>query len=88
MLDLARSVGTLSLVLRNQTDPKSVVAGGGATKAALLGLPAPEPVKVAASAPAPAVRRPAPALAAAAMPVMSRNCVEVIRGLSKVTECF
>ena len=94
-LDLARSVGTLSLVLRNQTDPKSVVVGGGATKTELLGLP--EPMKIAASAPAPAsaparvVRRaaaaPAP-LAAAAMPVTSRNCVEVIRGLSKVTECF
>jgi pilus assembly protein CpaB len=88
-LDLARSVGTLSLVLRNQTDPKSVVVGGGATKSELLGLPKAEPIKVAASAPtpAPAVRRPAP-LVAAALPVTSRNCVEVIRGLSKVTECF
>jgi pilus assembly protein CpaB len=87
MLDLARSVGTLSLVLRNQTDPKSAATSGGATKAALLGSPPPEPVKVAAPAPAPVVRRPAP-LVAATLPVPSRNCVEVIRGLSKVTECF
>jgi pilus assembly protein CpaB len=87
MLDLARSVGTLSLVLRNQTEAKSADTDGGATKARLLGLPAPEPVKVAAAAPvpAPAVRRPA----ATAPPAAPRgNCVEVIRGLSKVTECF
>jgi pilus assembly protein CpaB len=87
MLDLARSVGTLSLVLRNQTDPKSLALDGGATKAALLGLSAPEPVKVAVAAPAPVARRPV-ALAAAPAPVTPRNCVEVIRGLNKVTECF
>jgi len=86
MLDLARSVGTLSLVLRNQTDPQSASVGSGATKSALLGLPAPQPVKVAASAPPPAPRRAVPL--AAAQPVAPRNCVEVIRGLSKLTECF
>lgn len=94
MLDLARSVGTLSLVLRNQTDPKAVDATSGATKAELLGLAKPEPAKPAASAvtavAAPkrraAPRAATPALAAA--PAASRNCVEVIRGLSKVTECF
>jgi pilus assembly protein CpaB len=86
MLDLARSVGTLSLVLRNQTDPRSASVGGGATKSALLGLPVPQPVKVAASAPAPAPRRAVPL--AAAQPLAPRNCVEVIRGLSKLTECF
>ena len=95
LLDLARSVGTLSLVLRNQTDPKSAALGQGVTKAELLGLarPEPEPVKVVAAAPAPAapVRRAAPRPAApivAIAPAPSRNCVEVIRGLSKVTECF
>ena len=36
-LDLARSVGTLSLVLRNQLDKKAV-ATTGVTKAELLGL--------------------------------------------------
>jgi pilus assembly protein CpaB len=93
LLDLARSVGTLSLVLRNQTDPKATTdAGNGATKAELLGsvkhvVEAPRPV---ASAPAPArkpIPRAAPALVAA-VPAAPRNCVEVIRGLSKVTECF
>lgn len=87
-LDLARSVGTLSLVLRNQADPKATDTAG-ITKAELLGLaaPAPEPPK-----PAPVrrvVRRaPAPAPVAAAVPVATGHCVEVIRGLSKVRECF
>lgn len=91
LLDLARSVGTLSLVLRNQIDPKSTETTGGATKAELLGLAKPEPVK-------PAVqtvshpRRTAPRTTAAVhtepRPSAPKNCVEVIRGLSKVTECF
>lgn len=92
-LDLARSVGTLSLVLRNQTDPKTLaIAGGGATKAELLGQAraTPEPAKATASAP---VRHTAPrvvpvAAVVAAVPAPSRNCVEVIRGVNKVTECF
>ncbi|WP_114971730.1 Flp pilus assembly protein CpaB [Rhodoferax ferrireducens] len=94
MLDLARSVGTLSLVLRNQTDPKAVDVTNGATKAELLGLAKPEPVKPAASAVTAAAapkRRAEPRAATpvlAAAPAASRNCVEVIRGLSKVTECF
>lgn len=90
MLDLARSVGTLSLVLRNQTDPKAMAQGTGATKAELLGMSKVEPVKPAASEPAPAVRRAVsrPAVVVAAAPTPRSNCVEVIRGLSKVTECF
>ena len=52
MLDLARSVGTLSLVLRNQTDPNAV-ATAGITKSELLGQarPQPEPAKAAAANP-------------------------------------
>ena len=54
-LDLARSVGTLSLVLRNQIDPKPGVTEG-ATKATLLDDKAPRPKavirKVAMRAPA------------------------------------
>jgi pilus assembly protein CpaB len=92
ILDLARSVGTLSLVLRNQTDPKSTVASNtGATKAELLGLARHEPQRAAKPAePAPApVRRAATRAAAPVVAVAARtNCVEVIRGLSKVTECF
>jgi pilus assembly protein CpaB len=82
-IDLARSVGTLSLVLRNQVDPnmgKTV----GATKDSLLAGHHP-----AIPSPALADKRPvAPrhlAVAAAAGPL---NCVEVIRGQSKSTECF
>lgn len=87
MLDLARSVGTLSLVLRNQTDPKAMAKGGGATKSELLGMSKaePEPAKPAASAPAPVARR---VVVVAAVPAPRVNCVEVIRGLNKVTECF
>ncbi len=87
MLDLARSVGTLSLVLRNQTDPKAMARAGGATKAELLGISKiePEPAKPLAAAPAPVVRR---AVVVAAAPAPRSNCVEVIRGLNKVTECF
>lgn len=90
MLDLARSVGTLSLVLRNQTDPASAQATGGATKSELLGLvkaapvPAPAPMRVRHVA----VRAPAPAPVVVATPTPPRHCVDVIRGLDKVTECF
>ncbi|HSI58039.1 MAG TPA: Flp pilus assembly protein CpaB [Ideonella sp.] len=92
MLDLARSVGTLSLVLRNQTDPKTATRGGGATKSELLGMAQaePEPAKAAVPA-APPARRAAPRATAplvAEAPAAQRNCVEIIRGLSKVTECF
>jgi len=94
ILDLARSVGTLSLVLRNQTDAVAQAAGSGATKTAMLtGLPD-APAAPAASAPAPAaapaVRAPRPRtpVTIATAPATSNNCVEVIRGLSKVIECF
>jgi pilus assembly protein CpaB len=93
-LDLARSVGQLSLVLRNQTETASA-ATGGITKDELLGA------KTEKAAPAPAaaapavvrtVVRPAPkpaAVAAAPEPApRNTNCVEVIRGLARVTECF
>ncbi len=95
LIDLARSVGTLSLVLRNQTDPKATALGSGVTKAELLGMatPEPEPAKTIVAAPPPPARRAAPRAAAVVAvaplaPAKSTNCVEVIRGLSKVTECF
>lgn len=77
-IDLARSIGTLSLVLRNQIDPKAIDTAG-ATKASLLQtpvavVPAPEPKpvhivrKVAARAPA--------------------NCVRVLDGADVRQECF
>ena len=102
MLDLARSVGTLSLVLRNQTDPATIALSGGATKAELLGwtkhvpervsapvlraVAAPRaPVAVALPAALPVVM---PVAVAEPPPIKSVDCVEIIRGSSRVTECF
>lgn len=77
-LDLARSVGTLSLVLRNQVDNKPSETSGITKHQLLVGKP--QPVKVAA---VPREKRPA---RAAASP--RRDCVEVIKGGRKTTECF
>jgi len=78
-LDLARSVGTLSLVLRNQIDPEPGTTVG-ATKSSLLGLAPPKPVKVAAPAPR------APARQASAVPY--RHCIGAIDGLRSRKECL
>lgn len=95
LVDLARSVGTLSLVLRNQSESQAA-STTGATKELLLSggirvAPPPPPpsaprvvVRRAAPAPVVAVATPAPAPA----PVVARQCVEIIRGLSKAVECF
>jgi pilus assembly protein CpaB len=87
LLDLARSVGSLSLVLRNQAETAKG-SSDGMTKADLLGLKAATPVAVAAAAPAP--RRAAPVVVRTApVPVSKpRDCVEVIRGVTKSMECF
>ncbi len=78
-LDLARSVGTLSLVLRNQLD-KRQVATRGITRSELLGLK--EVSLRAPDAPArPAARAPAP------KPVV-KDCVEVIRNSISAMHCF
>ena len=81
-LDLARSVGTLSLVLRNQVDPRPV-ATAGATKHTLLK----EPALVAAAAPVvktvEVVRR-----VAVAQKAISGTCVGVISGVHQNQECF
>lgn len=77
-LDLARSVGTLSLVLRNQVDPGPAKTGG-ATKRTLLAEAEPPPpprVRQAAAHPVPA---------AAPQP---RDCVGVISGTRTSKECF
>jgi len=80
-LDLARSVGTLSLALRNQVDPDSAETAG-ATKLTLLpAAPAPVPKAV----PKPAPPRPAVHKVAAAP---ARTCVTVINGLRSSAECF
>jgi len=90
MLDLARSVGTLSLVLRNQIDPKSANTSG-ATKSSLLddgkprtaaAPPLAAAAPVAAAAPAPAPRPPQPKAERAG------DKVEVIKGLERSSQQF
>ena len=85
-LDLARSIGELSLVLRNQVDPQPANTAG-ATRESVLGLPPLQPV--AAQAPPPAVA-PAAAPSAArqvrAAPVRQDEGVMVIRGLGAASQ--
>jgi pilus assembly protein CpaB len=88
-LDLARSVGTLSLALRNQVDPKSPDTAG-ATKTTLLDLPLPAP-RAAAAAPAkvqPAVAAAPKAAPQPALLQVKRDCVSVLNGLHVSQECF
>lgn len=94
-LDLARSVGSLSLVLRNQLD-KNVVATTGVTKAELLSIKAPvfkapAPVVAAAQPVKVAVRRapaPRPATMTMSGPPSPSICVEVIRSGTRALDCF
>jgi pilus assembly protein CpaB len=79
-LDLARSVGTLSLALRNQIDPHSADTLG-ATKLTLLPVAAPPPKPE----PKPAPPRPAVHKVAA---TPARTCVTVINGWRPSAECF
>ncbi|MDB5906068.1 MAG: cpaB [Massilia sp.] len=80
-LDLARSVGTLSLVLRNQVD-KQTVATLGVTKDGLFGdTKAPAPKVAVASKPR-IVRTAAP------QPAKRANCVEVTQHGMSALSCF
>jgi pilus assembly protein CpaB len=87
-LDLARSVGQLSLVLRNQVDLKPTLTGG-ATKQSLLYLPtsAPAPVlqKVALK-----IVKPKKAInkSVAYRPPVEQECQAVITGNGRVTQCY
>jgi pilus assembly protein CpaB len=98
-LDLARSVGSLSLVLRNQVDSKAVDTEGITKRQLLLdeavpvkvSEPAkPKPVRARRPAAQPAVRavQAEPQAAPVAVESPSRFCVEVIKGKAKNTECF
>ena len=80
-LDLARSVGTLSLVLRNQVDQKKV-ATMGVTKNELFGDKKPVALKVAA------VSKPRPAPVAPRLATAATNCVEVIQNGARALSCF
>lgn len=83
-------MGSLSLALRNQIDPRPGVTSG-ATKGTLLGLH--DPAADAATLPAPAVAAPGLRGAAAARPqlaaaVQARHCISVINGLHSSQECL
>lgn len=88
-LDLARSVGTLSLVLRNQLDQQRV-ATRGITKETLFKMlatgPAPAPAPEAKPAPVRVAARPRSDTPAAS-PARS-DCVEVIRNGMRTSSCF
>ncbi len=87
-LDLARNVGTLSLVLRNQVDKRPAMTAG-ITKKELFGEKE-EPVakveKVAAAKPAVKVVRRVRSIPVAA--ASNRNCVEVVHNNTRVLNCF
>jgi pilus assembly protein CpaB len=87
-LDLARSVGSLSLVLRNQLDSKTV-ATAGITKDQLFGLKEPEPPMITRTV---ATRvmgaRPAMTIKAPALPDKPAECVEVIQNGTRALNCF
>jgi pilus assembly protein CpaB len=80
-LDLARTVGQLSLVLRNQVDNRAVDTAGITKRQLLVGnehrVEAPK-----AAAPRPARRQ------AVALVAPRRDCVEVVNGGSKSLQCF
>ncbi|WP_065504129.1 MULTISPECIES: Flp pilus assembly protein CpaB [Burkholderia cepacia complex] len=82
-LDLARSVGTLSLVLRNQVDQKTMNTDG-ATKLTLLGKP---PVPDLPPLPV-ATRVRTVHVASHAAPQARRDCVGVLSGVKGSVECF
>ena len=91
-LDLARSVGTLSLVLRNQVDPQPGTTEG-ATKGTLLAghqlaaaTPPPAVDGTLQTEPPPVVARPRARLATNASP--ARSCVGVIEGVQRTRECL
>jgi pilus assembly protein CpaB len=94
-IDLARSVGSLSLVLRNQIE-SAVTKTSGATKDSLLGRPQPiieRPVsvtpviKVVKAVVKPVPVEPAVVVPKASVPV-AKTCIDSFVGTSRVAECF
>lgn len=82
LLDLARSVGSLSLALRNQNDDIDIHSDG-ATKRILLDEALPPPKVVAAVTP-----KPAPRPATRPLVLLKRHCVSVLNGVNVSQECF
>lgn len=90
-IDLARNIGTLSLILRNQIDTQDA-ATGGVRQQNLFAAEAPAPVPASAAAPVRRVVQRAKPQPVAAKPAASAEAtssrVEVIRGLQKATADF
>lgn len=90
-LDLARSVGQLSLVLRNQVDMTPAVTTG-ATKQSLLNVAAASAAASTASAPKPVVKvappKPRTTGQLAAAPRAEPQCQLVITGNGRITQCY
>jgi len=88
-IDLARSVGTLSLVLRNQVDSNPAQTTG-ATKEVLLGKQAPvrPPAAPAAVPSAPRIVTVVKAPEPPPKPAAKRTCVDALVGSERVAECF
>lgn len=87
-LDLARNVGTLSLVLRNQVDKQPGMTAG-ITKKQLFGEkeePAVKVEKVAAAKPAAKVARRVRSKRVVA--AVKKDCVEVVHNNTRVLNCF
>ena len=87
MIDLARSIGDLSLVLRNQADVVNAKTEG-VTKNSLLEFeePLPETPAVATALPKVIVKK--VMVAAKPAPVVRQQCSRVITGLTESVECF
>lgn len=85
MIDLARSIGDLSLVLRNQADIQNAKTEG-MTKNTLLEI-APEPV-LASEPSAPKVVMKKVYVQTKPAPVVHKKCNKVITGLTETVECF
>ena len=87
MIDLARSIGDLSLVLRNQADVVNAKTEG-VTKNSLLEFEEPLPeTPVAAVTPTKVIIKKV-MVAAKPAPVMRKQCSKVINGLTESLECF
>ena len=87
MIDLARSIGDLSLVLRNQADVVNAKTEG-VTKNSLLEFeePLPETPMTVEASPKVIVKR--VMVAAKTAPVVRKQCSRVITGLTESLECF
>ena len=90
-IDLARSIGTLSLVLRNPLDKGDVATGGANRDDLMAGEAAAKPAAPAATPVKTAIARnsvPKPKVVSAAPVVEKSELVEVIRGVQKANSNF